>query len=159
MSHPIPTGSHTITPHLIIKGAARAIEFYKRAFGAEELCRIPVSGPDGEVKIMHAAVKIGDSRVFVVDEFPERGGSGPGSSSPVTMHLYVTDADASFAPAVEAGAKVAMPLANMFWGDRYGKLIDPFGHHWSIAEHLEDLTPEQMQQRMTAAMAAGAGCK
>ena len=93
------------------------------------------------------------------DEFPKHGGFGPGSSSPVTMHLYVTDANAAFARAVEAGAKVAMPLANMFWGDRYGKLVDPFGHHWSIAEHLENLTPEQMQQRMTAAVAAGPGCK
>jgi PhnB protein len=108
---------------------------------------------------MHAAVKIGDSRVFLADEFPEHGGFGPGSSSPVTTHLYVTDADASHSRAVEAGAKVGMPLTNMFWGDRYGKLIDPFGHHCSIAEHLEDLTPDQMQPRMIATTAAGPGCK
>jgi predicted enzyme related to lactoylglutathione lyase len=92
--------------------------------------------------------------MFLADEFPQQGGFGPGATSPVTLHLYVTDADAAFARAVEAGAKVGMPLADMFWGDRYGKLIDPFGHHWSIAEHLEDLTPEQMQERMVAAMAA-----
>ena len=89
---------------------------------------------------------------------PSRARSGPAASSPVTIHLYVTDADATFSRAVEAGATVAMPLADMFWGDRYGKLVDPFGHHWSIAEHLEDLTPEQMQERMAAAMAKP-GCE
>jgi len=152
MSHPIPAGHHTITPHLVIKGASEAIEFYRRAFGAEELCRMPFPGADGQVKLGHAELKIGDSRLFLADEFPEHGSVGPAASSPVTIHLNVTDADASFSRAVEAGATVAMPLADMFWGDRYGKLVDPFGHHWSIAEHLEDLTPEQMQERMAAAM-------
>jgi PhnB protein len=90
----------------------------------------------------------------LADEFPQQGGYGPGATSPVTMHMYVTDVDAAFARAVEAGAKAVMPPADMFWGDRYGRLVDPFGHHWSIAEHLEDLTPEQMKERMTAAMAA-----
>jgi PhnB protein len=151
MGHPIPAGHHTITPHLIIKGASDAIEFYKRAFGAEELSRMPFPGPDG-VKIGHAALRIGDSTIFLADEFPQQGGFGPGDHSPVTLHLYVTDANASFDRAVKAGAKVAMPLADMFWGDRYGKLVDPFGHHWSIAEHLEDLTPEEMEKRMGAAM-------
>jgi uncharacterized glyoxalase superfamily protein PhnB len=150
MPHPIPHGFHTLTPHLIIKGAAEAIEFYKRAFGAKELSRMPFAGQDGQVKLGHAALLIGDSRLFLADEFPEYGGVGPGPTSPVTLHLYVTDVDAAFARAVEAGAKVTMPLDNMFWGDRYGKLVDPFGHHWSIAEHLEDLTPEQMQERMAA---------
>jgi PhnB protein len=152
MAHPIPAGFRTITPHLIIKGAAEAIEFYKRAFGAEELGRMPFPGPDG-VKVGHAELQIGDSKLFLADEFPQQGGFGPSGHSPVTLHLYVTDADASFARAVEAGATVAMPLMDMFWGDRYGKLVDPFGHHWSIAEHLEDLTPDQMKQRMDAAMA------
>ena len=151
MAHPIPAGFHTITPHLVIKGAAEAIEFYKRAFGAEELGRMPFPGPDGQVKLGHAALQIGDSRLFLVDEFPEHGATAPTASSPVTIHLYVTDADAAFERAVEAGATVTGPLTDMFWGDRYGTLVDPFGHHWSIAEHLEDLTPEQMQERMAAA--------
>jgi uncharacterized glyoxalase superfamily protein PhnB len=154
MAHPIPTGHHTVTPHLIIKGASEAIEFYKRAFGATELSRMPFPGPDGQVKLGHAELQIGDSRLMLSDEFPQQGNVGPGATSPVTLHLYVTDADSAFARAVEAGAKVTMPLADMFWGDRYGRLADPFGHHWSIAEHLEDLTPEQMNERMAAAMAA-----
>jgi len=157
MAHPIPAGHHTITPHLIIKGASEAIEFYKRAFGAQELSRMPMPGADGQMKIGHADLQIGDSRLFLADEFPEYGGVGPAGSSPVTIHLYVTDADATFASAVEAGATVSMALSNTFWGDRYGKLVDPFGHHWSISEHLEDLTPEQMQERMAGAM-AGAPC-
>jgi uncharacterized glyoxalase superfamily protein PhnB len=158
MAHPIPNGRHTMTPHLVIKGASEAIEFYKRAFGAEELCRMPFPGPDGRVKLGHAALQIGDSKIFLADEFPDYGSVGPDGSSPVTIHLYVTDADAAFARAVEAGATVAMPLEDMFWGDRFGKLVDPFGHHWSIAEHLEDLTPEQMQERM-AALTAGSPCE
>jgi PhnB protein len=157
MGHPIPDGHHAITPHLIINGAAEAIEFYKQAFGAEELSRMPFPNSDGTMKLGHAELQIGDSKLFLADEFPDYGSVGPGSSSPVTLHLYVTDADAAFARAVEAGAKVTMPVADMFWGDRYGKLIDPFGHHWSIAEHLEDLTPEQMQERMGAF--AGASCE
>ena len=151
MGHPIPDGHRTITPHLVIKGASEAIEFYKRAFGAEELLRMPFPGPDGRVKLGHASLQIGDSRLYLADECPEYGSTGPNGHSPVTIHLYVTDADAAFTRAVEAGATVRMPLADMFWGDRYGKVVDPFGHHWSIAAHLEDLTPEQMQERMAAA--------
>jgi uncharacterized glyoxalase superfamily protein PhnB len=151
MAHPIPDGQHTITPYLVIKGASEAIEFYKRAFGAEELCRMPFPGPDGQVRVGHAELQIGDSKLFLTDEFPQHGAMGPSGNPPVTIHLYVTDADAVFARAVEAGATVQMPLANMFWGDRFGKVVDPFGHHWSIAEHLEDLTPEQMKARMAAA--------
>jgi PhnB protein len=151
MAKPIPDGYHTITPHLVIKGASEAIEFYKRAFGAEELCRMPFPGPDGQVKLGHAELQIGNSRLFLADEFPEYGSTGPNGSSPVTIHLYVTDADAVFNRAVEAGATVSMPLADQFWGDRYGKLVDPFGHHWSIATHVEDLTPEQMEERKAAA--------
>jgi uncharacterized glyoxalase superfamily protein PhnB len=158
MGHPIPAGQHAITPHLVIKGASEAIEFYKRAFGAEERFRMPFPGPEGQVRLGHAELRIGDSQLFLADEFPDYGSVGPsGGRSPVTIHLHVTDADAAFARAVEAGATVSMPLADMFWGDRYGKLVDPFGHHWSIAEHLEDLTPDQMQERM-AAFNAGTPC-
>jgi len=151
MAHPIPAGHHAITPHLVIKGASEAIEFYKRAFGAEELSRMPMPDKAGVMKLGHAALRIGDSILFMADAFPDYGSVGPtGGQSPVTIHLYVTDADATFARAVEAGATVSMPLMDMFWGDRYGKVIDPFGHHWSIAEHLEDLTPEEMMKRMAA---------
>jgi PhnB protein len=152
MAHPIPAGHRTITPHLVIKGAAEAIEFYKRAFGAEEHGRMPFPGPDGQMKLGHAELQIGDSRLFLADEFPQSGNLAPSGNSPVVLHLYVTDADAVFNRAVEAGATVVMPLADQFWGDRYGKLVDPFGHHWSIAEHLEDLTPAQMKENMDAAM-------
>jgi PhnB protein len=148
MSHPIPYGHRAITPHLIVAGASEAIDFYKRAFGAEELSRMPFPNPDGTMKLGHAELLIGDSKLFLADEFPDYGSVGPSGSSPVTIHLYVTDADATFAQAVEAGATISMPLADMFWGDRYGKVIDPFGHHWSIAEHVEDLTPEQMMEKM-----------
>lgn len=156
MGHPIPAGHHAITPHLVIKGAAAAIEFYKRAFGAEELSRMPFPNPDGTMKLGHAELKVGDSKLFLADEFPDHGSVAPAGSSPVVIHLYVTDADATFTRAVDAGATVSMPLSDMFWGDRFGKLIDPFGHHWSIAEHLEDLSPAQMQERMMAF--TGVGC-
>ena len=151
MSHPIPSGYHTITPYLVVEGASEAIDFYRRAFGAEEIVRMAFPRPDGQVKVGHAELQIGDSRLYLADEFPEHGSRGPNGSSPVTIHLYVTDADAAFGRAVDAGASVSMPLADLFWGDRYGKLVDPFGHHWSIAAHMEDLTPEQMQERMAAA--------
>ena len=151
MAHPIPAGQNAITPYLTVKGAPEAIAFYAEAFGAKEVYRMPVPQGDGTLKIGHAAIKIGDSKVFLADEFPDYGVVGPdGGPSPVTIHLFVTDADATFARAVEAGATVTAPLSDMFWGDRYGKLVDPFGHHWSIAEHLEDLTPEQMRERMMA---------
>ncbi len=117
---------------------------------------MPFPGPNGQMRIGHAELQIGDSRLYLADEFPEYGSTGPNGSSPVSIHLYVTDADAAFGRAVEAGATVAMPLANMFWGDRYGKVVDPFGHQWSIATHLEDLTPEQMKERMGAF--GGASC-
>lgn len=143
---PIPEGMATVTPHLVCANAAQAIEFYKKAFGAVETARMP--GPDG--KIMHASVRIGDSNVMLVDEYPDYGSLGPNAlkGSPVTLHLYVKDVDAAFAKAVDAGAKVKMPLADMFWGDRYGQLTDPFGHIWSMATHMRDLTPEQMAEEM-----------
>ena len=149
----IPEGFHTLTPHLIVKGASEAIEFYKKAFSAEELCRMP--GPDGN-SIMHAELKIGDSRLFLVDEFPQMGARGPNGigGTPVTIHVYVEDVDTVFNQAVAAGAKVRMPLDNAFWGDRYGQLIDPFGHQWSLATHKEDLTSEEIAQRAQAAFGA-----
>jgi len=143
---PIPEGMHSITPHLVCEGAAEAIEFYKKAFDAVENGRMPT--PDG--KIMHAQIRIGDSPLMLVDAFPDMGAFGPKAlkGSPVTIHLYVEDADKTFDQAVAAGATVRMPLADMFWGDRYGQLIDPFGHIWSIATHKHDYTPEQMQANM-----------
>jgi len=143
---PIPEGMHSLTPHLICNGAAAAIEFYKAAFGAVELTRVP--GPGG--KLMHGSVRIGDSTLMLVDEAPEWNMLGPKSlkGSPVTIHLYVTDVDATVAQAVAAGAKITMPIADMFWGDRYGTLEDPFGHRWSVATHTRDTTHEEMQQAM-----------
>ena len=116
---------------------------------------MPFPAPDGQVKLGHAELQFGDSRVFLADEFPQQGGFGPGATSPVTMHMYVTDVDAAFARAVEAGAKAIMPLADMFWGDRYGLITDPFGHSWSLATHKEDLTAEELKER---AQAAFGGC-
>ena len=141
---PIPDGSHSVTPHLVCAGAADAIEFYKKAFNAVEILRLP--GPQG--KLMHAEVRIGDSAVMLVDESPEWGMLGPKSlkGSPVTIHLYVEDVDAFIARAVGAGAKITMPIADMFWGDRYGTLEDPFGHRWSVGTHIRDVSPEEMQQ-------------
>lgn len=145
-----PEGYRTVTPHITVRDAAKMIEFYKRAFGAVEGRRAP--GPDGK-SIMHAEIRIGDSVVFLNDEFPEMGALSPADSkfSPVTLHLFVEDADKQFQRAVSAGAEVVMPLADQFWGDRYGIVRDPSGHHWSIAHHAEDLTPQQMQERMAKA--------
>ena len=144
---PIPEGMHSVTPHLICAGATEAIAFYKKAFGALEMNRLPT--PDG--KIMHAMLRIGDSSIMLVDEMPQHGALGPKSlkGSPVTIHLYVDDVDATVARAVGAGAKVTMPVADMFWGDRYGQLEDPFGHRWSIATHKRDVNPEEMRKAMT----------
>ena len=142
----LPDGMHSVTPHLVCAGAADAIEFYKNAFNATQTMRLP--GPDG--KLMHAAIRIGDSTVMLIDESPEWGMVGPKTlkGSPVTIHLYVEDVDAVVARAVKFGAKVTMPVADMFWGDRYGVLEDPFGHHWSVAKHIRDVSPEEMQQAM-----------
>jgi PhnB protein len=143
---PIPEGMHTVTPHLVCAGAGAAIDFYKKAFGATETSRMP--GPGG--KLMHASILIGDSAVMLVDEMPEWGSLGPKAlkGSPVVIHLYVDDVDAFTARAVAAGAKVTMPVADMFWGDRYGQLEDPFGHRWSVATHVRDVSPADMQQAM-----------
>ena len=148
---PVPDGMHAVTPHLVCAGAAEAIEFYKRAFGAVDEGRLP--GPDG--KLMHAMIRIGGSAVMLVDEMPQWGAVGPKSlkGSPVTLHLYVEDVDAAVKRAVAAGAKVTMPVEDMFWGDRYGKLEDPFGHHWSVATHKRDVTDEEMKKAMQAMQA------
>ena len=145
---PIPEGMHAVTPHLVCAGAAEAIEFYKKAFGALDEGRLP--GPDG--KLMHAVIRIGGSAVMLVDEMPQWGALGPKSlkGSPVTLHLYVEDVDAAVKRAVAAGAKVTMPVEDMFWGDRYGKLEDPFGHHWSVATHKRDVSDAEMKKAMEA---------
>src|SRR5262249_12449532 len=138
----VPEGLHTVTPHLVVRGAAQAIEFYKKAFGAKELRRAP--GPDGKT-LLHAEVQIGDSRTFLNDEYPEMGAISPQGlkGTPVTIHLQVEDVDSLYQQAVSAGAQVVMPLADQFWGDRYGMVTDPFGHQWSIASHVKDMTPEE----------------
>jgi PhnB protein len=141
---PIPEGIHSLTPHLICAGAADAIEFYVKAFNGVELTRLP--GPEG--KLMHAIVRIGDSALMLVDENPQWGLLGPKllKGSPVAIHLSVEDADAAVAQAVAAGAKITMPLADTFWGDRYAQLEDPFGHRWSVSTHIRDVSPEEVQQ-------------
>ena len=143
---PIPDGMHTVTPHLVCAGASDAIEFYKKAFNAVEEARLP--GPQG--KLMHAMIRINGSAVMLADEFPEWGSFGPKAlkGSSVTIHLYVEDVDAAVARAVGAGAKITMPLEDMFWGDRYCKLEDPFGHHWSIATHVRDVSPDEVREAM-----------
>ena len=140
----MPDGFHAVTPYLVCAGASKAIAFYKKAFGATEVMRLAT--PNG--KLMHASIKIGDSPIMLNDEFPEMGALGPKSrqGTSVTIHLFVADADAAFARAVKAGAKVKMPLQDMFWGDRYGLLEDPFGHSWSIATHQRDLTHKEIQE-------------
>ncbi len=142
---PIPKGMHTVTPHLVCNGASKAIEFYKKAFGAVEMFRMPT--PDSK-KLLHAEIRVGDSVVMLVDEFPEWEKLGPTAlkGSPITLLLYVEDVDSFVNRAVKAGAKVTMPVADMFWGDRYGTLEDPFGHKWSVATHIRDVTPEEMKR-------------
>jgi uncharacterized glyoxalase superfamily protein PhnB len=140
-----------MVPHLVVKNAAAALEFYKKAFGFEEVMRMPT--PDG--RILHSTLKRGDYRLFVVDEFPDigvdqcRNPLDLGGTS-VTIHLGSTDVDAEFAKAVAAGAKAVMPPKDMFWGDRYGKLIDPFGHHWSLSTHERDVSPEEAKRAADA---------
>lgn len=140
----IPKGYHTVTPALTVKGAKEAIEFYKKAFNAEE--RDICYGPDGK-QIMHAELKIGDSIIMLNDEFPDMGCVGPltlnGTAS--ALNLYVEDVDSWFERATNAGATVIMPVADMFWGDRYGQITDPFGHRWGLSTHIADFTPEQIK--------------
>ena len=136
---PVPQGYHTLTPHLVVRDGSAAIDFYKRAFGASELSRT-TAGPGGP--IMHADLRIGSSIVMLNDPMPQQ--------APVTLHLYVNDADATFASAAKAGAKAVMPLADMPWGDRYGIVIDPYGHAWAISTHVEDVSADELQRRLAA---------
>ena len=153
MAKPIPDGYRTVTPYLTLTGAAQALDFYKRAFGAHEGARM--TGPDGN-GVMHAEIRIGDSLVMLSDEFPQTGSRSPQTLGGTTgaIFLYVPDVDAAFQRAVDAGAKALMPPTDMFWGDRFGKLVDPFGHEWAMATHQEDLSPEEVRTRGAAAMAA-----
>ena len=150
--NPIPAGYHSATPYLIVKGAARALAYYKKAFGAKE--RVRMEAPDG--KIGHAELEIGDSLVMLSDPFPQASTTPPkelgGTSAGV--FLYVEDVDAVVKQAVDAGATVAMEVSDQFWGDRFGSVTDPFGHLWSIATHVEDVPPEEMAERAKEAMAA-----
>lgn len=146
--HAIPPDMHTVTPHLICDGAARAIDFYVKAFGAVDLARLP--GPDG--RLMHGMIRIGDSPVMLMDAYPEYGAAGPLAlkGTPVVLHIYSEDVDAAIQQAVEAGARLIMPATDMFWGDRYGQVEDPFGHRWSIATHVRDVAPEDIPAAMAA---------
>ena len=142
---PVPEGYHTVTPYLAVKGAAQALDFYKKAFGATEVMRMPQ--PDG--KIGHADIRIGDSHVMLADEFPEMGHKSPQTlgGTPVQLALYVEDVDAFIDRAVKAGAKLTRPIENQFYGDRAGAVEDPFGHNWHISTHIEDVPPEEMGRR------------
>ncbi len=153
---PIPDGMHSVTPHIVCAGAADAIEFYKKAFGAVELGRLDAEGG----KLMHACIKIGNSPIMLADENPQWGAFGPLAlkGTPVTLHVYVEDVDAAFAQAVEAGATVKMPVSDMFWGDRYGIVADPYGHMWSLASHVKDLTPEEIKAAAATACCGDSGC-
>ena len=151
-TQPVPQGFHTLTPHLVVRNADQAIEFYKKAFGAEVIGGI-ARMPNG--KVMHALLRIGDSNLMLNDEMPEMGALSPasGGSSSVTIHIYTPDVDAAFERAVSAGAQVKMPLADQFWGDRYGLVSDPSGHQWSLAAHVKDLSPEEIKTAMDETMA------
>ena len=145
MTKPIPDGYRSVNVILTVDDAAKAIDFYKQAFGATEISRLPMGD-----KIGHAELQIGDTRIMLNDEFPERGNLGPKArgGSPVSLIIYTDDVDSSFKKAIDAGATQTMPVEDQFWGDRMGGLTDPFGHKWSIATHVEDVPPEQFQERM-----------
>jgi PhnB protein len=140
----IPKGYHTVTPHLVVAGAAQAIDFYQKALGAEEVMRFP--GPDG--KIMHAEIRIGDSVVMLGEEMPDQGARGPKSmgGTSVAFFIYGDDVDASWKRALDAGARAIIPLTDQFWGDRSGLIEDPFGHRWWLAQHTQDMTPEEIRK-------------
>ena len=144
----IPEGMTAVTPHLVCAGAGEAIDFYKKAFGAQEVARMP--GPDG--KLMHGMITINGAAVMLVDENPQWGALGPKAlkGTPVTIHLYVEDADAVASKAIKAGCREVMPVQDMFWGDRYGVLEDPYGHSWSVATHMREVSPEEMKKAMEA---------
>lgn len=158
--NPVPQGFHTLTPHIIVRGAGQAIDFYKKAFGAEEIMRMP--GPDGQ-SVMHAELKIGDSHLMVCDEWPGSDhcvSPAKLKGTAVKLHLYVEDTDAFMQRAEKAGATVTMPAMDAFWGDRYGGLRDPFGHEWGVATHIKDMTPEECTKAGQEWMAnMGGECK
>jgi PhnB protein len=147
-THYIPVGYHSVTPYLIVNGAAKALDWYKKVFGAKEEMRMPM--PDG--KIGHAEMQIGDSHIMLADEHPDMGYTGPGShgGTPVSIMLYVEDVDSVFKNAVANGAKVRQDLKDQFYGDRNGTITDPFGHVWTVSTHIEDVTSEEMKRRMAA---------
>lgn len=151
MAKAIPEGFHTITPAIVVRNADQAIEFYKKAFGAKELSRM--LGPDK--KVAHAELKIGDSILMLSDEFPGAPCESPQKlgGTTATLHLYVQDVDSAFKQAITAGGKENMPVQDMFWGDRYGRVLDPFGHIWGILTHKEDVSPQEMEKRAQAAFA------
>lgn len=150
---PIPEGYHSVTPYLVVKGAAAALEFYKKAFGAVELMRLEIPGG----KIGHAEIRIGDSPVMLADEFPEMGAISPQTlgGAGVSLMVYVEDVDARFRQAIQAGGTEVRPVQDQFYGDRSGTLKDPFGHQWTLGTHKEDLTPEEIGKRAAAAMGGG----
>ena len=148
MAQAVPQPKHTVVPYLRVKGAAKAVDFYIKAFGAKEHMRMP--GPDG--RLMHAELEIAGGIIYLSDEFPEMGGATGSPNGSVTIHLNVPDCDALFAQATAAGAMATMPLQDMFWGDRYGKLKDPFGHEWSISTTKEHLSPDEMNRRAAEVM-------
>ncbi len=158
MTNPIPDGHDGFIPHLICDGCAAAIEFYKNAFGATELCRMSMPG---DPRIMHAQIEIDGRVIYLGDDFPEFCADSKPSSpkalggTPVTIHRYVTDCDAAIKRATDAGATTIMPPTDMFWGDRYGMVTDPFGHKWAFATHLKDLSPEEMEQAARQMFAPG----
>jgi len=161
MTNPIPDGHDGLIPHLICDGCADAIEFYKKAFGATELCRMSMPGNPEDTRIMHAQIEIDGKVIYLGDDFPEFCADGKSSSpkalggSPVTIHRYVTDCDAAIKQATDAGATLKFPPQEMFWGDRYGMVTDPFGHYWAFATHIKDLTPEEMEQAAQQMFAQG----
>lgn len=144
--NPIPNGYHSVTPYIVVNGAARAIEFYRQAFGAEEVLRMPFD----EKKLAHAEIRIGDSMIMLSDEWPDQDMLGPKARGGPTglLMIYVPDVDAAYERAVAAGAEPSRPVTDQFYGDRSGSVIDPFGHHWTIATHVEDLSEAELQQRM-----------
>jgi PhnB protein len=152
---PVPDGYHNVTPYLFIRGAARAIDFYKKVFGAVELMRMP--GPIGQV--MHAELKIGDSVIMLSDENPKAGAMSPQTAGgvSVSLHVYAENVDDVVQKAIDGGAKLLRPIKDQFYGDRMGTLLDPFGHMWSVATHVEDVSPEEMKKRAASAMSQSAG--
>jgi PhnB protein len=149
---PIPENYHAVTPYLVVQGAAKAIDFYKKVFGAKELMRMP--GPGG--KVMHAEIKIGDSIIMLADEHPEMDARSPQAfgGTPVSLMVYVPDVDNVFKQAVSAGAKELRPVKDQFYGDRSGTISDPFGHKWTVSTHVEDVSADEMKRRMAAQTAA-----